>query len=154
MSYEGEIKTQCWADKSSKPVSKGLLAMGGTCGAFPAVANKKEMIALFHFHFEERFSRASYYAIARACESWGPLFTIGRSKSDGVIPVNISPGCYWRSMTQLWIGDAILVGIDALSGRVRGAASASNYHFGLVFVTRFSFLAIQQQEVNDFFCNK
>ena len=43
--------------------------MGGTCGAFPAVANKKEMIALFHFHFEERL-RASYYAIARV----GPPF--------------------------------------------------------------------------------
>ena len=51
MSYEGEMKTQCRADKSSKPFSKGLLAMSGTCGAFPAVANKKEMMALFLFHF-------------------------------------------------------------------------------------------------------
>ena len=72
MSYEGEIKTQCWADKSSKPVSKGLLAMGGTCGAFPAVANKKEMIALFHFHFEERL-KASYYSIARVGAPFLPL---------------------------------------------------------------------------------
>ena len=77
--------------------------MGGTCGAFPAVANKKEMIALFHFHFEERLSRASYYAIGRTCESWGPLFSIGRSKLDGVIGT-----CKYFSGVLLAIHDSVV----------------------------------------------